>query len=87
LNSDKVIVNSNSDSDRGCGMDYKDLEVWKKSIVLVKAIYKICNKFPREETYGLVDQKKGVLFQSLLILQKVAGGILQRNLFSFYIFH
>ena len=39
-------------------MDYKDLEVWKKSISLVKTIYSICNDFPKEERYGLVDQIK-----------------------------
>jgi len=39
-------------------MDYKDLEVWKKSIELVKAVYDICNNFPKEEKYGLVDQIK-----------------------------
>ena len=39
-------------------MDYKDLEVWKKSIVLVKDIYSICNNFPKEEKYRLVDQIK-----------------------------
>jgi len=40
-------------------MDYKDLEVWKKSVVLVKEVYNICNNnFPIEEKYGLVDQIK-----------------------------
>lgn len=35
---------------------YKDLIVWKKSIELVKLIYKSTNKFPKTETYSLVDQ-------------------------------
>ena len=39
-------------------MDYKDLEVWKKSIVLVKEVYNICNSLPIEEKYGLDDQIK-----------------------------
>ena len=37
-------------------MDHKDLEVWKKSIALVKKIYEISSKFPKEEKYSLTDQ-------------------------------
>jgi len=36
--------------------DFKDLEVWKKSIELVKIIYEKTTKFPSEELYGLVSQ-------------------------------
>lgn len=35
---------------------YRDLEVWKKSINLVKEIYKITSSFPKEEIYGLTAQ-------------------------------
>jgi len=35
---------------------YKDLEVWKKGIELVKEVYIITQKFPREEKYGLINQ-------------------------------
>lgn len=35
---------------------YKKLIVWQKSIVLVKNIYKLTQKFPKEEIYGLVSQ-------------------------------
>ncbi len=35
---------------------YKDLIVWQKSIQLVILIYKITEKFPRSEVYGLVSQ-------------------------------
>ena len=35
-----------------------DLNVWNDSIDLVKEIYKITIKFPREEIYGLTSQIK-----------------------------
>jgi four helix bundle protein len=35
---------------------YKDLWVWQKGIELVKEVYQVVKKFPREETYVLGDQ-------------------------------
>lgn len=35
---------------------YQDLDVWKKSIELVKEIYLITNEFPQEERYSLTAQ-------------------------------
>lgn len=35
---------------------YQDLDVWKKSIELVKEIYLITNKFPQDERFGLTAQ-------------------------------
>jgi|SRR3989344_356406 len=37
-------------------LSYKDLQVWRKSIQLVKEIYLITEKFPQSEKFGLVDQ-------------------------------
>jgi four helix bundle protein len=37
---------------------YKDLEIWKKSLILVKDIYKITKDFPKEELYVLTSQIK-----------------------------
>jgi len=37
---------------------YKDLVVWQKSITLCTQVYKLCEKFPRSELYGLTDQMK-----------------------------
>jgi four helix bundle protein len=37
---------------------YKDLEVWKLSIELVKEIYRITEKFPPSEIYGLTNQMR-----------------------------
>ncbi len=39
-------------------MYYKDLEIWKKSIELVKEIYKIADNFPQSEQFGLTSQIK-----------------------------
>jgi four helix bundle protein len=36
--------------------NHKDLEVWKKSIELVKEIYQITRDFPKDELYGLTSQ-------------------------------
>jgi len=35
---------------------YKDLNIWKRSIVVVEDIYKITKNFPKEEIYGLTSQ-------------------------------
>ena len=35
---------------------YRDLNIWKKSIVVVEDIYKITKIFPKEEIYGLTSQ-------------------------------
>ena len=37
---------------------YKDLDVWKKSIELVKKVYCTTKSFPKEEIYGLVNQMR-----------------------------
>lgn len=39
-------------------MIYKDLTAWKKSMELVKEIYTLTKKLPKEETYGLSDQMR-----------------------------
>jgi four helix bundle protein len=38
--------------------DYKDLEVWNKSMDLVADVYKVVKSFPQEEQYSLVSQIK-----------------------------
>ena len=39
-------------------MIYKDLTVWKKSMELVKEVYMLTKKLPKEETYGLSNQMR-----------------------------
>ncbi len=37
------------------GKSYTELEVWKSSRELVKIIYDVTAKFPREEMFGLTS--------------------------------
>ena len=36
--------------------DFRDLDIWKKGIEIVKDVYEIVEKFPKQEFYGLVSQ-------------------------------
>jgi four helix bundle protein len=38
--------------------NYKNLEAWKKSMLLVKEVYSLTSSFPKEELYGLSSQAK-----------------------------
>jgi len=40
----------------GKSRSYRDLEVWKRSIALVKDIYEATSQFPPAENFGLVQQ-------------------------------
>jgi len=37
---------------------YRDLDVWKKARSLVKEVYLVTRKFPKEEMYGLMSQMR-----------------------------
>ncbi len=37
---------------------FTDLKVWQEGHILVVMVYKITKKFPKEETYSLVDQMR-----------------------------
>ena len=37
---------------------FRDLKVWQKSKVLVKQIYEMCKRFPKEEVYALSSQMR-----------------------------
>ena len=39
-------------------MNHKDLDVWKKSMDLVETIYKLTQKFPESEKFGLTSQMR-----------------------------
>jgi four helix bundle protein len=39
-------------------MDHKELDVWKKSMDLVASIYKLTQRFPDVEKYGLTSQMR-----------------------------
>lgn len=39
-------------------MDHKDLEVWKKGMDVVEAVYVLTKTFPDEEKFGLISQMR-----------------------------
>lgn len=39
-------------------LNHKKLEVWAKSLLLIKEIYKLTDKLPKEENYGLTIQMR-----------------------------
>jgi len=49
---------------------YEDLEIWQIALELIKAGYRILDKFPSEERYGLISQgKRAVVSISLNIAE------------------
>ena len=55
---------------------YQDLIVWQKSIELVLNIYRLTEKFPKEETYGIISQinRAAVSIPSNIAEGKMRGG-------------
>ena len=37
---------------------FRDLRVWQESVELVKDVYPLCSKLPKDELYGLASQMK-----------------------------
>ena len=35
---------------------HRDLDVWKKSVLLVTTVYEVTKGFPKEEIYGITNQ-------------------------------
>ena len=44
------------DNKKVSARNYRELIVWQEGIKLAKAVYKLTEKFPRQETYALADQ-------------------------------
>ena len=59
---------------------YKDLIVWQKSIALCTHVYKLCEKFPRSELYGLADQMKRA---AVSVSSNIAEGQARQHLGEF----
>ena len=51
--------------------DFHDLTVWQRAIDLTVCIYKVTQKFPKEETYGLVSQLRRA---SVSVASNIAEG-------------
>lgn len=57
--------------------DYKDLVVWQKAMRLATEIYKLTEKFPKEETFGLVSQMRRA---AVAIPSNIAEGYRRKHL-------
>lgn len=55
---------------------YKQLKVWQRSIELVKEVYKVTDKFPKSELYGLTSQMRRC---SISIPSNIAEGYKRKN--------
>ena len=44
------------DNNKVSAKNYRELIVWQEGIKLAKGVYKLTEKFPRQETYALADQ-------------------------------
>lgn len=54
----QVTSKENTEYEINSQAGYKKLIVWQKSHLLVKEIYKITSKFPKDELFGLVSQMR-----------------------------
>jgi four helix bundle protein len=55
---------------------YKDLTVWQKSREIVKEVYLLCAKLPKDEVFGLSSQMKRA---SVSIPSNIAEGYRRNN--------
>jgi len=55
---------------------FRELEIWKKGIELVKGIYKMTAGFPKSELYGLTSQMRRC---AVSIPSNVAEGFRRRH--------
>jgi len=53
------------------GSNFRELEVWKKARILVGEVYGVTRAFPREEVFGLTQQRSG---SALSIVCNIAEG-------------
>jgi four helix bundle protein len=44
------------ENEKVAARNYRELIVWQDGIKLAKSVYKLTEKFPRQETYALADQ-------------------------------
>lgn len=57
-------------------LNHKNLDVWKLSISLVKTIYRITEKFPKSEMFGITNQMRRA---SISITSNIAEGASRRT--------
>ena len=61
----------------------QDLQIWQKSILLVKEVYLLTENLPADEKYGLVSQIKRCAVSILQISLKEPEEIIQKNFINF----
>ncbi len=57
-------------------LSHKNMIIWKRSLELIKEIYKITSKFPAEEKYGLVSQLRRA---SVSVVSNISEGEARRT--------
>ncbi len=62
---------------------YEDLEIWKIGLELIKAIYKLPKKFPKDEKYDLVSQGKRAVTSIALNIAEGSGRHTDRDFILF----
>lgn len=67
------------------GKTHRDLEVWKRSISFVTKVYQITGPFPKEEMYGLTNQKRQAAISVPSSIAEGAARRSKKNLFRFSI--
>ena len=60
--------------------NYRDLEIWKKSMDLCTYIYSITNSYPKNEQYGLTAQTRK---SAVSIPPNIAEGFVRRSNIDF----
>jgi four helix bundle protein len=55
---------------------HKDLKVWKKSIELIKEVYTLTKRFPKDEMFGLSSQAKRA---SVSVAANIAEGASRKS--------
>src|SRR3989344_157190 len=53
--------------------NFEKLEVWKKTMALVKTVYQLLTNFPKQEQYGLADQLRRAVTSILLNIAEGNG--------------
>ena len=54
-------------------MDYRRLDVWKKSMMLVKMVYPLIERLPQEEKYALGNQIRRAVTSIVLNIGEGSG--------------
>ena len=65
--------------------DYRKLEVWKKSRALTAEVYRLTERFPRSEMFGLTSQMRRAAFSIVLNVAEGNGRWTMRDQASFII--